>query len=168
VSEAVFAFGSNMCSGRLREYSVAPERPGVAAVLSKYRLRFNKRSLDGSGKANVENDSASEVWGVLYSIPEDQLAALDQGEGSGYSRERVVVLGRDGTSSKAWVYVATEPDADPELRPYWWYKRFLVERAKEHELPPAYVERLEAIEAMDDLDAARDRSKRSLLCKGAG
>ena len=167
MSEAVFAFGSNMCSGRLRDYAVAPSRGGVAAVLSEYRLRFNKPSLDGSGKANVENSPDDVVWGVLYFIPVRQLAVLDAGEGSGYLRKRILVRGGDGTSSQAWIYVASAPDANPNLRPYSWYKRFLVEGANEHGLPPGYVERLNAIDAINDPDVARDQVKRSLLCGGA-
>lgn len=168
VSEVVFAFGSNMCSLRLRDYSVSPERPGVAAVLRMYRLRFNKRSRDGSGKANAEPDSTGEVWGVLYSIPSEHLKALDQGEGSGYSRRREVVRCEDGTTCEAWVYVASKPDANSTLRPYGWYKRLLVEGAKEHGLPPDYITQLEGIDSVNDPDMARDRKKREIQCGGAG
>ncbi len=168
MSEHVFAYGSNMCSGRLRDYSVSPERPGEPALLRGYRLRFNKPSKDGSGKANVEPDPAGEVWGVLYALPDAHLAALDKGEGPGYARQREVVQTRAGADVQAWVYVAVSPAADPSLRPYGWYKRFLVEGAREHGLPNAYVQALEAIGSMEDPNAARDRQKRSLNCEAAG
>jgi hypothetical protein len=29
-------------------------------------------------------------------------------------------------------------DSDPALRPYFWYKRFLVEGAREHSLPAEF------------------------------
>src|SRR5208283_3782061 len=63
MSEKVFAYGSNMCSGRFRAYTVSPEGEGRAALLRAYRLVFNKRSQDGSGKANVEPHEPSHVWG---------------------------------------------------------------------------------------------------------
>lgn len=69
MSEQIFAFGSNMCSGSFRAYKVSPLGPGCPAVLSGYRLAFNKKSTeDLSGKANVTAREDSEVWGVLYAI----------------------------------------------------------------------------------------------------
>ncbi len=167
MSEHVFAFGSNMCSGRLRDYSVSPERLGEPALLRGYRLRFNKRSQDGSGKANLEQDPVGEVWGVLYALPDHHLAVLDRGEGQGYARQREVVRTRAGANVQVWVYIAVSPTDDRTLRPYGWYKRFLVEGAREHGLPEPYVEGLEAIEPMDDPDAERDRQMRSLSCEEA-
>jgi hypothetical protein len=78
----VFAFGSNMCTGRFLAYEVSPDGPGKAAMLTGYRLVFNKRSTkDGSGKANVERQEGSVVWGVLYTVPDGDLDKLDHGEG---------------------------------------------------------------------------------------
>jgi len=163
VSELIFAFGSNMCSGRFQDYGVVPERPGEPAMLSGYRLRFNKRSIDGSGKANVEPLAESDIWGVLYSIPGSQLPTLDTGEGPGYARGLVAVR-TPARDIEAWVYEAKNPSADPDLRPYQWYKRFLVEGAKEHGLPSAYIDALQDIAAVDDPDPARDARKRLLVC----
>ena len=69
MSEQIFAFGSNMCSGRFRAYKVSPFGPGRPAALAGYRLTFNKKSTeDLSGKANVTAREGSEVWGVLYTV----------------------------------------------------------------------------------------------------
>lgn len=166
MGEKVFAFGSNMCSGRFRDYSVVPEGVGRPALLQDYRLCFNKKSKsDGSGKANVERYSGGEVWGVLYTVPEAHLKVLDNGEGAGYYREKLPLCMRDGVAMDAWVYLAREPAKDPALRPYTWYKRFLVEGAREHGLPAPYIDALERIEADEDKDDARDREKRSLVCR---
>jgi gamma-glutamylcyclotransferase len=165
MSEQVFTFGSNMCSGRFRDYGVSAEGAGRAAVLHDYHLLFNKKSTaDKSGKANVAAQVGSEVWGVLYTIPGGELAKLDKGEG-GYRRVSLSVRLPDGTSTDAWVYVAKKPDNDPALRPYTWYKRFLVEGAREHSLPADYIARLDGIAAIQDTDGDRDRQKRSLACK---
>ncbi|MCZ2076306.1 MAG: gamma-glutamylcyclotransferase [Bryobacteraceae bacterium] len=145
MSQKVFAYGSNMCSGRFRDYGVAPEGDGSAAVLIDYRLVFNKKSRDGSGKANIEPHRDSEVWGVLYTVPDADLATLDYGEGLGYHRKRLEVHPNDNRCLGVWAYVASRPSDDPLLRPYTWYKRFLVEGAKEHALPHEYISALERL-----------------------
>jgi len=71
----------------------------------------------------------------------------------------------DADIMNAWVYLASEPSNDAALRPYTWYKRFLVEGAREHSLPAQYIATLENIEAVQDTDAARDRGKRALACE---
>jgi len=163
MSENVFAYGSNMCSGRFREYGALPEGKGRAALLANYRLLFNKKSKkDGSGKANVEPHVGGQVWGVVYTVSDNDLKLLDAGE-IGYSRTKLPV--RVGNASaEVWVYVASSPSQDPALRPYTWYKRFLVEGAKEHAISPEYVATLEQIEATQDKNEKRDREKRMIAC----
>ena len=142
MSVQIFAFGSNMCSGRFRAYGVSPEGPGHAAVLRGYQLLFNKKSTrDSSGKANVEAHADSDVWGVIYSVPDADIEKLDKGEG-GYGRKLLPLHRVDNSVSNAWVYVALKPSSDPALHPYTWYVRFLIEGAREHALPADYVERL--------------------------
>jgi len=165
MSQQVFAFGSNMCSGRFRAYGVSPEGAGRAAVLSGHRLLFNKKSADDkSGKANVAPHAGSDIWGVLYSIPDEDLEKLDKGEG-GYRRVRLSLRMTDSTNTDAWAYVAKKPTDDPALRPYTWYKRFLVEGAREHSLPAEYIAELENITAVQDANVVRDRRKRALACE---
>lgn len=119
MSEQVFSYGSNMCSGRFRDYKVSPEGKGRAALLREYRLRFNKLSgKDKSGKANVEPHPDGHVWGVLYSIPDADLKTLDAGEGRGYYKLRFPISLTDGGTLEAWVYLASEPSNDTALRPY--------------------------------------------------
>lgn len=161
MSEKIFAYGSNMFSARFRDYGVIPDGQGRAALVCGYDLCFNKKSRDGSGKANVKPRTGGEVWGVLYSIPDKHLPVLDRGEGSGYHRLRVPMHRTDPTTTDAWIYIAREPSADPALRPYSWYKRFLVEGAREHGLPIAYIEALERVEASQDRNEQRDREKRA-------
>jgi gamma-glutamylcyclotransferase (GGCT)/AIG2-like uncharacterized protein YtfP len=164
MSEYVFAYGSNMCSARLRAYGISPEDAGTAALLAGYRLVFNKKSVDASGKANIEHMEGSNVWGVLYEIPEDALAALDKGEG-GYHRVRLTVCLARGGSAEAWVYLTTKPNSDPALRPYSWYIHLIVEGAREHALPADYIELLERVESVADADLQRDKEKRALFSR---
>jgi hypothetical protein len=82
-----------------------------------------------------------------------------------YRRVRLSLRLTDNTNTDAWVYVAKKPTDDPALRPYTWYKRFLVEGATDHALPVEYIAALENIAAEQDADAARDRRKRALACQ---
>lgn len=153
-----------MCSGRLAAYEVTPLR-ARGALLKRYKLSFRKRSEDGSGKADVVHSRShvARVWGVLYDVDEQGLARLDTGE-QGYRRRRAQVLLRNGRSTKVWIYVSTRNQRDESLRPYAWYKRFLVEGAKEHRLPKGYVASLEGIVTIQDPNRERDIRKRNLTC----
>jgi gamma-glutamylcyclotransferase (GGCT)/AIG2-like uncharacterized protein YtfP len=167
MSQNIFAYGSNMCSGRLRNYGVSPRGAGRAAVLTGYQLLFNKRSSsDDSGKANVQPRAGSEVWGVLYTISDADLQRLDEGE-VGYHRVPLRIQMPTGTDVEAWVYVSSAPDRDPALRPYTWYQRFLVEGAREHSLPADYIVALEGIDAVQDRHPRRDQQNRALECRAS-
>lgn len=153
--------------GALPSLRRIPEGKGRAAFLPAHRLVFNKRSQDGSCKANVETNEPSNVWGVLYEIPDAHLEILNRGEGAGYSRVRMQIRLNDTEVTEAWVYLASNPINDAALRPYTWYKQFLVEGAREHSLPPDYISELEVINAVADSNEARDRAKRALACRSA-
>ena len=71
----------------------------------------------------------------------------------------------DADITEAWVYLASRPSNDAALRPYTWYKRFLVEGAREHSLRPEYIAELERIDAVQDTNEQRDREKRALGCR---
>ena len=165
MSELYFSYGSNMCPGRLREYEVNPERPGQAAELRGYVLRFNKLSTDGSGKANVMPSEGDVIWGVLYDITNEELARLNDQE-KGYTPQRLNIIGPSG-EAQARVHVADEPSDDTSLRPYCWYKRFLVQGARVHGLPIEYRAMLEAVDATEDPNRARNARRRAILCGDA-
>ena len=153
-----------MCSGRLAAYEVTPLR-ARGALLKRHKLSFRKRSQDGSGKADVipSMSRGARVWGVLYDVDVQGLARLDAGE-QGYRRRQARVLLCNGRGVKVWIYVSVRNQRDKSLRPYTWYKRFLVEGAKEHRLPKSYVASLEGIPAIQDPNRERDRRKRNLTC----
>ena len=51
MSELVFAYRSNMCSGRFRNYGLEPIGSGRATSLDDYQMDFSQQSMkDGSGK----------------------------------------------------------------------------------------------------------------------
>lgn len=119
-----FAYGSNMCTGRLKQ-RVPSAAPLFAAKLNGHRLTFHKRSKDGSGKGDAEytGDDRDFVWGVVFELQELEKRDLDNAEGlgHGYSEKLVTVITRLGKECAALMYYAD--DKDVKLRPYSWYLR---------------------------------------------
>jgi hypothetical protein len=162
----VFAYGSNLCVGRMRS-RVRSADPRGAAILPVHVVRFHKRSKDGSGKANAlaTTDAADQVWGVVYELDEAELPMLDRAEGLGnaYDRHETVVE-IAGSRLSVFVYIAAPSFIDDRLKPYGWYKRFVVEGARRHGLPREYVDLLDAAESVADPKTDRDREERSQEC----
>lgn len=153
-----FAYGSNLCSARMRERVPSARVVGVGRVEGR-RLAFHKRGRDGSGKADAVAQAGSQIWGVVYAIDPEDRAALDRAEG-GYRAVEAEVRLTDGRTLRAFLYGALPTRLDPGLRPFGWYKAYLVDGAREHGLPPAYVAALEALEALEDPDPDRDGRNR--------
>ena len=160
-----FAYGSNMLSSRIKERCSSACPLGIAE-LHGYELKWHKRSKDESGKCDVvqSKDANQIVYGVLYEITESQKSDLDKAEGlgNGYEAKQVQVVFK-GTARTVSIYVATKMDSS--LKPYTWYKAFVVAGAKEHKLPSKYIEHLEAAEATQDPDYKR-HERNSQLLKG--
>jgi gamma-glutamylcyclotransferase (GGCT)/AIG2-like uncharacterized protein YtfP len=135
-----FAYGSNLCSERLRS-RVGTARALGPARLPGRRLCMNKRGGDGSGKANLRPDEGSEVWGVVYALGTDGWPALDACE-AGYTRVAVEVLSAL-ESLRVDTYLSERLTLDPV--PFDWYKRLIVEGAREHGLPAEWVRLLESL-----------------------
>jgi hypothetical protein len=126
------------------------------AELHGYELIWHKHSRDGSGKCDVvqTTDATVVVYGVLYEIPAGEKPALDRAEGlgNGYEAKNVEVVFK-GSPRMASIYHAI--DIDPSLKPYTWYKAFVVAGAKEHAFPVKYIEQLAATDAIEDPDRER-------------
>lgn len=157
-----FAYGSNLCTARLEE-RVGPVEVLGTAVLKQHILRFDKESRDGSRKANAlhtgsENDI---VIGVLFKIDVGRKRDLDRAEGlgKGYALKEVDVLCGDNIV-RAYTYYATDPKSTNENLPYEWYLELILSGAKEHNLPPEYIERLQAHPTKEDNDAKRAQKNR--------
>lgn len=163
-----FAYGSNMYTPRLRERVPGCQALGTAH-LPGYQLRFQKRSKkDGSAKANAFHTGGPHdaVIGVLFSIPESELRALDLAEGNRYGYERctVSVLQPDGASVLAITYLATADAIDDGLVPLDWYTEFVALGAREHGLPLDYVAMyIEAVDSLPDPDTERADAERRKL-----
>src|SRR5207249_133951 len=157
----------NMCSGRLRRR--VPSTTYVrTAKLMGHSFRFHKRSRDGSAKADAfeTRDPTDGVCGVIFDIDEREKPLLDaaEGIGAGYSEKRATVLDENGQPYSVFLYVAEANSIDPTLRPYSWYKRFVIDGARQHALPDEYVNAITAMPVAEDHERARDESNRSIIC----
>lgn len=144
-----FAYGSNMFSERLRSRITSLTIIGRASLKDR-KMVFNKRSKDGSGKANLVESPGNVTWGVLYEINAQDLDTLDKIEG-GYTRVAVRLQVPDGDDVEAVTYVSE--DLTNDSRPYRWYKKLLLAGAREHNLPQEYIAYLEGFPVKLDNDS---------------
>ncbi|MBA8908811.1 gamma-glutamylcyclotransferase family protein [Aminobacter ciceronei] len=161
-----FAYGSNMSTARLRERMPSCKPLGIA-TLPGHALRFHKRSTDKSGKCNAfASEDNRSVIGVLFSFDPAERTKLDKAEGvgSGYEHATVTVINEKGRRQKVLTYFATPDYIDDSLKPYSWYKDFVLAGGREHGLPSAYIaEYIQSIEAIEDPNKRRDKKQRAKL-----
>ena len=141
-----FAYGSNLLSARMRERVPSAAARGPAR-LSGWRLTTDKRGKDGTGKANLRREPAAAVWGVVWAIDPAEWPQLDRLEG-GYARVEVEVETPAGTRLRAATYASDRLTAAPVLDR--GYKRAIVDGAREHGLPEAWIAALEALPQIED------------------
>jgi gamma-glutamylcyclotransferase (GGCT)/AIG2-like uncharacterized protein YtfP len=139
-----FAYGSNLSSGRLLG-RVPSARVVGPARLRGFRLRCDKRGADGSGKANLHAEPGGLVWGAVYALDPGDWPALDACE-TLYARIAVRVEARERELA-VQTYRSDALTGDPV--PFAWYRRLILEGAREHALPPDYLRALEALPSRD-------------------
>ncbi len=133
-----YAYGSNMSTRRLRERVESAQAIGTARLRGK-RWACNKLGRDGTGKANLVDDPTGLVWGVLWRIDPGEWPRIDRFEG-GYQRVEVHVETVDGGEHRALTYVSERLTQRPV--PSAPYRDWLLEGAREHGLPDAWIELL--------------------------
>jgi hypothetical protein len=162
----VFAYGSNLCIERLQARTPSA-RVVAVGTLSGHALRWHKRARDGSGKCNAFATGCDEdlVWGVVYELTPDEKIVLDAFEGLGedYFEKSVTIVTRDGDVFEAIAYVANPVLLDESVKPFRWYKGFVVTGAEQHGFPEQYREALEAMQEHDDFDRERHEREWAVL-----
>jgi gamma-glutamylcyclotransferase len=127
-----FAYGSNMLRERLASRNVVLRDIGQAAWVEGYKLTFNKKSTDGSTKANLTTGPESIAWGVLFAIDPQSLDGLDEAEGAPhhYRRQMLITRTRDKTV-EAMTYLA-QPDKVLPVpdQPWDWYLALILAGAQ--------------------------------------
>jgi cation transport regulator ChaC len=161
-----FAYGSNMSTARLSKRMPSCKPLGIATLLG-HELRFHKRSTDKSGKCNAfASGDENSVIGVLFSFDPAERAKLDQAEGvgNGYEHAMVTVINDKGCRRKVLTYLATPDYIDDNLKPYSWYKDFVIAGGREHGLPPEYIAQyIQSVDAIEDPNRSRDKKRRAAL-----
>ena len=67
-----FAYGSNLGVPRLKQRCPSV-MAGKVASLPDWELCFDKKSSDGSSKANIRHCVSAVTWGALFHMPEEDL-----------------------------------------------------------------------------------------------
>lgn len=135
-----FAYGSNINFNRMKR-RVGDFLEPVIGKLNGYELKFNKKSKDGSGKANIVVNPEEVIEGRLFELTDKQLIKLESYE-KGYHREDVQINVEDKEIS-AITYVADANKIDNSLKPTEDYLDLIVCSA--HEEPQLSDEHIEKI-----------------------
>ena len=137
---------------------------GSQHMIRNHRFRFHKKSGDGSAKGDAEETKNSDdvVYGVLFSIIDEEIGALNKFEGldRGYNKKTVdVIVEKYPTHDpiSAITYYATT--INPNLLPYDWYKRQTVQGAIDNGLPDDYIKKLEDFESKYDKKESRRKDE---------
>lgn len=135
-----FAYGSNMHPEQMR--GVCPgSRFVTIGKLPDYRLDFTRFSkVRGGGVADIVHDYDSEVWGVVYAVPETDLDALDEKEGvagGAYERKHVEILTPTSESLPVMTYSVVRKKGPFAPKPE--YSDLIVGGARYWSLPQQYV-----------------------------
>ena len=146
------AYGSNLYPPRL-----AARIPIVAVVgvveLPGWALAFNKRGSDGSAKCNLHCRDGALAYGVIYRIAAVDRATLDriEGAGRGYDVDALTLA----PHGECCFYRATADAIDESLRPFDWYRAYVLAGARHHALPQCYLDQIAAVLTVIDSDARR-------------
>ncbi|MDX1626489.1 MAG: gamma-glutamylcyclotransferase family protein [Wenzhouxiangellaceae bacterium] len=150
-----FAYGSNLMSARLLARCPSARKAGTARLFG-HRLAWHKFGCDDTGKCDVVRTGSpvDVVHGVAWRIRHAERPALDFHEelDTGYTAETVRIQ-VNGRFRHARTYRAIP--VDPSLRPLDWYKRFVVEGAREHALPSHWIAALDRAPVLRDSDLPR-------------
>lgn len=121
------------------------ERCPGAVLVGPAMLPDHRALVTREGWASVRPEPGSSVYGVIWQLTDEDLAALDVYEdtaGGVYRREmKHVKRLAQAESVDALVYVATEAASGTPGRRYW---ETVIAAARHHGLPEAYVAELAA------------------------
>ena len=126
-----FAYGSNLDPEQMQQRCPGAEAAGVAR-LDGWQFRIGQR-----GVATIVESSGTQVWGGLWAVTDEHVAALDRAEGVhvGLYRRETLAVDRGDETVDAVVYIE-DFTGDGEARP--GYLERIVRGAAWFELPPDY------------------------------
>jgi gamma-glutamylcyclotransferase len=138
-----FAYGSNMHPDQMARHVPDASVVGIGR-LDGFGLAFSLYSSGWEGGvANLEPNDAAHVWGVVWQMTEDGIAALDRYEGhpTFYRRQEVSVTTPDGEALSAWTYRVAHQQGF--VRPTDAYLHAMESAVRLQGLPPEALDLLE-------------------------
>jgi hypothetical protein len=148
-----FAYGADLNPAQLSRWAPTYRSIGVGR-LPGYRLTFPRYSPEWRGAlASVEPSPNAAVFGALYEVPADDIPVLHHERGydpdgppelnEHLFREVSVRRLTPGDTLSAWTYIAV-PDKTAAAMPSPAYLNAMLDGARYHRLPRAYVVVLQA------------------------
>ena len=153
------AYGSNLHPLRLQQRTPSAKLLGTD-YHPDYSMRFEKWSLDGSGKCGIFAGSSG-VHFAVYELDPKEKPVLDTIEGVGFGYEVTTVeLPEFG---ECFTYVPAGSHVRIELEPYDWYREIVLLGCDAHDFPGEYAEMIRRQSTMRDPDADRRKLNRDLI-----
>jgi len=141
-----FAYGTLLDINGMKKYCPSAQPLGVMS-LKGYRMGFALCGADLSvGGCTLVEDPGNTMYGVLYSLPEKELADLDAASGvdKGLWATINITLTND-KGQKVPANTLTIPDPAGPYQPPETYTNPILLGARAWPLPPAYIKQLEDI-----------------------
>ena len=156
-----FAYGCNMDHAFLESVLGRQISPGWAARVDGWRLAFNKGGEGEAGGGVVANLVSAEegtTYGVVYRLPFESLAALDEFEGAPehYRRDTLFVepVGRQALQA-AVTYLGQPRWIVSEGKPPEDYLDLVVRGAATHGIPGDYIDWLRLLANLEAVGCYR-------------
>jgi len=138
-----FIYGSNLLESRLTKrlnalnsFYLAKER----VFLEDYEFIYNKKSKDGSAKANLLSKKGSQTEGIAICLLEDTLVEFGEKFEIGYDLKGVAISYFDDQSTKRTFQAKTFISNDlTGSRPTEKYVDWIISGAQENSLPKEYI-----------------------------
>ncbi|MDQ3749528.1 MAG: gamma-glutamylcyclotransferase [Acidobacteriota bacterium] len=108
--------------------------------IKNYKLEFNKKSIDGSGKANITESECEIVWGVCYELDVAGFENLRNHE-KGYEELEIIV--HDENQENLFSAKTFISNKTCDKLPTKDYLNKIIEGAKQHKLPEEYIKKIE-------------------------
>ena len=137
--QLVFAYGSNLDERQFTNRCPSAKVIGRAR-LKDHSIHYSRFSPDRQcGVMDIFPSKGDTVWGLVYSINNEDLNALDQIEGHphGYTRVRTSVKMDDDSFKEVWVYDV--PDKRPHIEPNRIYRWHVYRGATRINAPQSYL-----------------------------
>lgn len=135
-----FAYGSNLKKEQMSERDVVIYKT-YKGFIKNYKLEFNKKSIDGSSKANITKSNGEIVWGICYVLDAAGFENLKKYE-KGY--EELEVTAYDENQEILFTAKTFISNKICDKLPTKEYLEKIIIGAEQHELPKDYINNLES------------------------